>query len=286
MKNDISIYGLVGFPLGHSFSARYFTEKFQTNNISAEYHNFEIPSIKLLPGIIEKTPALRGFNVTIPYKQQIIPLLDELDDNARKIGAVNVVSVVRGKTTRLIGHNSDVIGFCNSLRPLLRDAHKKALVLGTGGASCAVMHGLKQLGITPRLVSRTAKDGIVTYSDINADVMAEYKLVVNCTPLGMSPKTEFCPDIPYAGAPSLRPCIQPRRDPLPQTWLGTGSNRKKRTRNAISPGRSLMAVLERRQCRATNKLPRLTAKRSVLPACNLKNKCKLAYPNLKNTNHA
>lgn len=197
MKNDISIYGLVGFPLGHSFSARYFTEKFQTNNISAEYHNFEIPSIKLLPGIIEKTPALRGFNVTIPYKQQIIPLLDELDDNARKIGAVNVVSVVRGKTTRLIGHNSDVIGFCNSLRPLLRDAHKKALVLGTGGASCAVMHGLKQLGITPQLVSRTAKDGIITYSDINADVMAEYKLVVNCTPLGMSPKTEFCPDIPY-----------------------------------------------------------------------------------------
>ena len=91
---------------------------------------------------------------------------------------------------------------------------------------------------------------------------------------------------PYAGAPSLRPCIQPRRDPLPQTWSGTGSNRKKRTRNAISPGRSLMAVLERRQCRATNKLPRLTAKRSVLPACNLKNKCKLAYPNLKNINHA
>ena len=277
MKNDISIYGLVGFPLGHSFSARYFTEKFQTNNISAEYHNFEIPSIKLLPGIIEKTPALRGFNVTIPYKQQIIPLLDELDDNARKIGAVNVVSVVRGKTTRLIGHNSDVIGFCNSLRPLLRDAHKKALVLGTGGASCAVMHGLKQLGITPQLVSRTAKDGIVTYS---CKLHALGHVAQNGVLSRHSIRT------PYAGAPSLRPCLQPRRDPLPQTWPGTGSNRKKRARNAISPGRSLMAVLERRQCRATNKLPRLTAKRSVLPACNLKNKCKLAYPNLKNTNHA
>lgn len=194
-----TVYGLVGFPLGHSFSARYFANKFKLGGINAEYRNFEISEIGMLPEIINNTPSLRGLNVTIPYKQQIIPLLDELDDNARRIGAVNVVCVSRNAdgNPHLTGHNADVIGFTYSLRPLLRPAHKKALVLGTGGASRAVVHGLGMLGIYPQPVSRTPSEGAITYKDITPTMMDEYKLIVNTTPLGMFPKTDRCPDIPY-----------------------------------------------------------------------------------------
>ena len=197
--NGKTVYGLVGFPLGHSFSARYFAGKFATEGINAEYRNFEIPEIGMLPKIISNTPSLRGLNVTIPYKQQIIPLLDELDDNARRIGAVNVVCASRNAegNPHLTGRNADVIGFTGSLRPLLRPTHKKALVLGTGGASRAVIHGLKMLGISPLPVSRTPSEGVITYKDITPAVINEYKLIVNTTPLGMFPKTDRCPDIPY-----------------------------------------------------------------------------------------
>lgn len=193
-----AVYGLVGYPLGHSFSARYFADKFRAQGIDAEYRNFDIPDIGLLSEVVT-TPGLRGLNVTIPYKQQVIPMLDELDTNAREIGAVNVISILRSHDGRphLVGHNADIIGFCNSLRPLLRPTHRKALVLGTGGASRAVLHGLRQLGITPQLVSRSRKDGVMSYGDINAAIMEEHKLIVNCTPLGMFPKVDACPDIPY-----------------------------------------------------------------------------------------
>lgn len=193
-----SVYGLIGYPLGHSFSARYFADKFSRLGIDAEYRNFEIPSIKQLPEVIASTLALRGLNVTIPYKRQVIPFLDDLDEGAREIGAVNVVCVIHdGGHTRLVGRNADVIGFTDSLRPLLRSCHTSALYLGTGGASDAVACGLRRLGIEAQAVSRTRREGVVSYADLTPEIVATHKLIVNCTPLGMYPKVEGFPDIPY-----------------------------------------------------------------------------------------
>ena len=150
-------FGLIGYPLGHSFSKNFFNEKFHSENIDAEYVNFEIPTIKDFPKILLENPNLAGLNVTIPYKEQVIPYLDELDPDAKAIGAVNVIKIVRQKgKTKLVGHNSDIIGFKQSIEPLLEPQHKKALILGTGGASKAVFHGLKALGIEAKFVSRKA----------------------------------------------------------------------------------------------------------------------------------
>lgn len=193
-------YGLIGYPLGHSFSRGYFNEKFKAEGIDAEYLNFEIPTIDDFIEVVESNPDLKGLNVTIPYKEQVINYLDELAPDARQIGAVNVIQIIRqpkGKV-KLVGHNSDVIGFTQSIEPLLKPHHHKALVLGTGGASKAVFHGLKSLGIEPTYVSRTPKDpSYLTYSQLTPEVMAGHTVIVNTTPLGMYPKTDTCPDIPY-----------------------------------------------------------------------------------------
>lgn len=197
---DKELYGLVGFPLGHSFSRNFFTRKFGEEGINAEYRNFEMPNITAFKDIIRSNPALRGLNVTIPYKQAVIPYLDELDAVAARVGAVNVVRIDRGAdgSVRLKGFNSDIIGFVGSISPLLAGgSHTKALVLGTGGASRAVMAGLESLGITGTLVSRTARPGVATYADLDAAMMASHSVVVNTTPLGMYPKVDTCPDIPY-----------------------------------------------------------------------------------------
>lgn len=192
------IYGLIGYPLGHSFSARYFRRKFDAEGINAVYRNFEIPDISMVRDVIADNENLRGFNVTIPYKQQIIPYLDSVDRRATEIGAVNVVSVSRkdGKV-RLNGHNSDVIGFIDTLRPLLRREHNAALVLGTGGASKAVVYGLHELGIKTQYVSRHKREDTIAYEEIDERMMESHKLIVNCTPLGMYPNVDRCPDIPY-----------------------------------------------------------------------------------------
>ena len=192
-------YGLVGFPLGHSFSRRFFTEKFSKENIEAEYLNFEIPSIEEFPNIISSNPYLKGLNVTIPYKQQVMQFLDALSPEAKAIGAVNVVKVSHhdGKVN-LIGHNSDVIGFVNSIKPLIKEHHKKALILGTGGASRAIHYGLeKKLGLETLFVSRSKRPGMITYEDINADTLSEYEVIVNCSPCGMHPHVDECPALPY-----------------------------------------------------------------------------------------
>ena len=192
-------YGLVGYPLKHSFSIGYFNEKFSSEKIEAEYINFEIPDINNFPEIIEANPNLHGLNVTIPYKEKVIPYLDELDKQAAAIGAVNVIKIIRNKggKPKLIGYNSDIIGFTQSIQPLLQSHHKKALILGTGGASKAVFHGLKNLGIEAKFVSRTARFGKLTYEELNAEIIKEYTVIVNCTPVGMYPKVDACPDIPY-----------------------------------------------------------------------------------------
>lgn len=192
-------YGLIGYPLGHSFSVGYFNEKFKAEHIDAEYLNFEIPAIDHFMEVVNDHPDLCGLNVTIPYKQQVIPFLDELDKTAAAIGAVNVIKLIRqpkGKI-KLVGYNSDVIGFCQSIEPLLHASHTHALVLGTGGASKAVFYGLKSLGLQVTYVSRTKRENILSYKDLSPEVMAQYTVIVNASPVGMYPKVDQSPDIPY-----------------------------------------------------------------------------------------
>ena len=192
------IYGLIGYPLTHSFSQNYFNQKFRNENIDAEYVNFEIPDIGDLMEVIREHPNLHGLNVTIPYKEQVIPYLDEIDEDAAEIGAVNVIKFIRNKNTiKFKGYNSDIIGFCDSIAPLLTPTRNKALILGTGGAAKAVYHGLKKLGVDPVFVSRSKQEGMLTYGDLSNEVMAEYKIIVNTTPLGMYPHMDECPNIPY-----------------------------------------------------------------------------------------
>uniref|UniRef100_UPI003FEEFA43 shikimate dehydrogenase family protein n=1 Tax=Alloprevotella sp. TaxID=1872471 RepID=UPI003FEEFA43 len=196
----MKLYGLLGYPLGHSFSAKYFAEKFAKEGIDATYKNFEFAEVADAVAYLLQQDDLQGFNVTIPHKQAIMPYLNGLSAEAEAIGAVNVVCVKRDADgmVKLLGCNSDVVGFSNSIQPLLRPKlHSKALVLGTGGASKAVMYGLRKLGVEPIYVSRTPKEGQLTYNDLTPEVMRDYKVIVNCTPLGMYPKVDACPDIPY-----------------------------------------------------------------------------------------
>ena len=197
----MNTYGLIGYPLGHSFSRKFFTEKFATEGIDAQYLNFEIPSIEEFPNIIKNNPTLKGLNVTIPYKQQVMQYLDDISEEAKAIGAVNVVKCQLSTVNcqlHLTGYNSDVIGFVNSIKPLLKPHHKKALILGTGGASKAIRYGLeKKLGMKTLFVSRSAREGMITYEEVTAEVLKEYEVIVNCSPVGMYPHVDECPALPY-----------------------------------------------------------------------------------------
>ena len=198
MENPDKLYGLIGYPLGHSFSQNYFNQKFEAEGISARYVNFEIPEISDFKEVVASNPALNGLNVTIPYKEQVIPYLDEIDEDAAKIGAVNVIKFIRGRGKLTFkGYNSDIIGFSDSISPLLTPQRNRALVLGTGGAAKAVAQGLRNLGVEPVYVSRTPRPGVLTYADLTPEVMAAYKVIVNTTPLGMYPHVDEAPDIPY-----------------------------------------------------------------------------------------
>ena len=192
-------YGLIGYPLGHSFSISYFNQRFQDEGIDAVYENYEIPSIEALDEVLGANPELKGLNVTIPYKEKVIPYLDSITPEARAIGAVNVIKVTHeGRNTKLKGFNSDVIGFTKSIEPMLdKKWHKKALILGTGGASKAINFGLHHLGLETVFVSRYERPETIQYDKITPDVVKEYNVIVNCTPLGMYPKTEECPQLPY-----------------------------------------------------------------------------------------
>jgi len=182
-------FGIIGFPLLHSFSAKYFNEKFAAEHIDAEYSLY--PMQELTSERMKETmDSLWGFNVTLPHKQAVIPFLDHLDETAEAIGAVNVVY-------KHVGYNTDCLGFMDSIRPLLREYDRKALVLGTGGASKAACYGLRKLGVIPTLVSRNPKEGMLAYDQLTAEIMAEHTVIVNCTPLGMLPDVDSCPAIPY-----------------------------------------------------------------------------------------
>lgn len=191
-------YGLIGYPLGHSFSISYFNEKFANEGINAKYINFEIPKIDNLIEILTSTPELKGLNVTIPYKEKVMAYLDTISPEAKSIGAVNVIRIMhKGKKNILKGYNSDVIGFTRSIEPMLEKYHHKALILGTGGASKAIHYGLKSLGLECLFVSRNKKAGTITYKDVTPEIIKEYNVIVNCTPLGMYPNVETCPELPY-----------------------------------------------------------------------------------------
>ncbi|MCR5679829.1 MAG: shikimate dehydrogenase [Prevotella sp.] len=191
-------YGLIGYPLGHSFSIGYHNQRFADEGINAKYINFEIPNIEQLIEVLSQNPELKGLNVTIPYKEKVMEYLDFISPEARAIGAVNVIRVVhQGSKIVLKGYNSDVIGFTQSIEPMLESHHKRALVLGTGGASKAVAYGLKSLGIESVFVSRYERPDTIQYKSITPDVVHEYNVIVNCTPLGMFPNIDQCPPLPY-----------------------------------------------------------------------------------------
>jgi shikimate dehydrogenase len=197
------LFGLIGYPLSHSFSSGYFTQKFKNENIDdASYENFEIDSIQLFPGIINKHIQLVGLNVTIPYKQKIIPYLDELDRSAREVNAVNTIKICRLENGKSIlkGYNTDIDGFRLAIQTHLRLDHKNALVLGTGGASKAVIHVLEKLGIRCQRVARTHSENIYkTYNELIPEDVKNFQIIVNTTPLGMYPTIDEYPQIPYEG---------------------------------------------------------------------------------------
>ncbi|GAB3199076.1 shikimate dehydrogenase [Pontibacter aydingkolensis] len=191
-------FGLIGKKLGHSFSKRYFTAKFERESITdAQHELYELEQVNELEKLLQQEPELVGLNVTIPYKQEVIPLLDELDDAAARIGAVNTIKITNGHTK---GYNTDYIGFKNTLEAFYpKEKYKKALVLGTGGASKAVCTALSDLGILYTSVSRTPMQGELSYEQLTTDLMQEYNLIVNTTPLGMAPNTDTFPALPYNG---------------------------------------------------------------------------------------
>lgn len=187
-------YGLIGYPLGHSFSKQYFTNKFVQENIrECEYNLYPIQSIELLPQLVLDHPQLQGLNVTIPYKEAVIPYLTEMTDVVRSTGACNCIKIQNGQ---LLGYNTDVIGFEQSLLPLLKPWHTHAMILGTGGAAKAVAWVLAKMGISYTFVSRVNAD-YLTYNQLNAQIVKQNKLIINTTPLGMQPNVDSKPSIPY-----------------------------------------------------------------------------------------
>ncbi|WP_027136849.1 shikimate dehydrogenase family protein [Gaetbulibacter saemankumensis] len=189
--------GLLGRNISYSFSRNYFKQKFEDENIQdTTYENFDIESIDLLPSIIKNTPELKGLNVTIPYKEVVIPYLDKLNKKAKAIGAVNTIKVT--KKGKLVGYNTDCYGFKKSLKPFLKPHHKKALILGTGGASKAVAFTLDSLGIEYQYVSRKASQTVsLTYDNLSEIIIKNHTVIINCTPVGTFPNIDACPNIPY-----------------------------------------------------------------------------------------
>ncbi len=228
-------YGLIGKKLGHSFSPDYFNSRFSKERIPAEYSLFEIPSVGDLLSLINLNECLRGLNVTIPYKQEVIPFLDELTPVAEAIGAVNTIRIERtaDEIPRLVGHNTDAVGFREAIRPLLA-GRRHALVLGLGGASKAVIYALNDLGVSVTKVSRTKSEGVLTYSDLTPDVMSSLDIIVNCTPLGMWPDVEACPDIPYQTIDQRYLCFDLIYNPVETEFLKRCQSRGAEVCNGLS----------------------------------------------------
>lgn len=213
------VYGLVGRKLGHSFSKTYFGNKFAREGIDAVYLNFELPDAAGILRLREAYPGLRGFNVTIPYKEDVLPLLDAIDPTALEIGAVNTVRV--DAEGRLTGYNTDAPGFAGSLKDMLggTPVPSRALVCGTGGASKAVVHALRTLGCTPTLLSRKRGRGQLCYDDITPETVREHTLIVNTTPLGTAPDCDSAPALPYGAVTPAHYCFDLVYNPDPTRFM-------------------------------------------------------------------
>ena len=225
-------YGLIGYPLTHSFSQRYFTEKFEREGITGcSYANYSLPSIGELAGLL-RDPELCGLNVTIPYKQQVIPYLDARDEVVAAIGACNCIKIVEG---RLSGYNTDVVGFERSLVRRLEGHHRRALVLGSGGAAKAVEWVLGRLGISWLTVSRRPRpgSGSIGYEDVDAGLLAEHTLVINTTPLGMYPHSDECPPLPYEAMTSRHYLFDLIYNPAKTLFLQKGEARGATVENGL-----------------------------------------------------
>ena len=224
-------FGLIGKHITYSFSPGYFREKFALLGFEdCAYDIFDLSEISALPDLIENCPDLRGLNVTSPYKEAVIPYLDHMDPEADLIGAVNTIRISENK---LLGYNTDVVGFMESLAPLLRKNDRAALILGTGGASKAVARGLEQLGIAYRFVSRHPGPGLLTYEDLDTGVMEQFQILVNCTPLGTAPRIEASPPIPYEGLGPTHLLYDLIYNPGQTTFLSRGAQMGARTKNGL-----------------------------------------------------
>lgn len=237
-------YGLLGFPLSHSFSVGYFTEKFKRESIDATYENFPISSIDLFPRLLKTQADLSGLNVTIPYKEAIIPYLDVLDPQAKAIGAVNVIKIGHTESGNavLTGYNTDIIGFRESIRPLIEGLKQrfdkeeppfKALILGTGGASKAVFCALGELGVEPVYVSRNTGPSILTYEQLTAEVLNEHRIIVNTTPLGMYPNFDGFPPLDYTNIGSCHLLYDLVYNPRMTAFMRMGVTRGALVKNGI-----------------------------------------------------
>jgi shikimate dehydrogenase len=228
-------YGLIGYPLSHSFSKKYFTEKFLNEGIADhQYELFPIEDIKSLPDLLSENPSLCGLNVTIPHKVNVLCYLNEVEEAADKIGAVNCISIKNFEgATYLKGYNTDAYGFEESLKPLLAPQHTKALVFGDGGAAKAVKYILEKLNIEYQIVVRKAVPGAILYSQITAEILASHQLLINTTPLGMSPNVDTFPEIDYSQLGAGHLAYDLVYNPLETTFLAKAADRGANIKNGL-----------------------------------------------------
>jgi len=225
-------FGLLGRHISYSFSRAHFTKKFENEGLPFTYENFDIESISEFPLVLKKNPDLVGLNVTIPYKEQILPFLDNINVKAKDIGAVNTISI--SKSGKLIGYNTDCYGFKKSIEPYLKPHHKSALILGTGGASKAVAYTLQELNINFEYVTRTSNSlAKFTYSDLTESIINSYSVIINCTPVGTHPNINDCPNIPYNGISKNHLLYDLIYNPLQTKFLALGESKGAKTCNGL-----------------------------------------------------
>ncbi len=226
------LYGLIGKNISYSFSKRWFTEKFTKENLPYSYENFDIDSIEVLPEVLsDNIQILKGLNVTIPYKEEVLKYLDEIDDQAEKIGAVNTINIV--DKYYLKGYNTDVYGFENSIKPLLKRHHKRALIFGSGGASKAVKYVLNKLSIPFTVVSRNPSKTQILYKDLSNELISQNTILINCTPLGTSPNIKKCVSIPYKAITSNHLLYDLIYNPAETTFLKKGKEQGASIKNGL-----------------------------------------------------
>lgn len=226
-------FGLIGYPLSHSFSKKYFTEKFKKDKLEHSYELFPLESIKEFPTLLKSHTDLTGLNVTIPYKEDVMAYLDDLSDEAKQAGAVNTIKISEGKLT---GYNTDIYGFRNSIKPFLEPQHQKALILGTGGASKAISYAFKELGIDFHFVTRSKKDkpsNVFTWEELNENIIRHFLLIVNTTPLGMYPDVEGYPEMPYEALTTSHFMYDLVYNPDETVFLRKGKDKGSKTMNGL-----------------------------------------------------